>query len=190
MIAGVDEAGRGALAGPVVSASVILGSNVDRSILKDSKRLSKEQRAEISTLLFKSDTCIGIGVHSASFIDKYNILNATLSSMALSIKSLNKKPKNVLVDGNKTPKLNDSSIDIQAIVKGDQKVPEISAASIIAKVYRDTIMDCVDKKFPQYEFSYHKGYATESHYSFIFQYGLLTKFHRKSFNLTRQISLF
>lgn len=190
MIAGVDEAGRGALAGPVVASAVVLGSDVDCSLLKDSKSITEKRRQFIWSYLRESSSYISIGVHSAPYIDKYNILNATLSAMSLSVRELEVKPNKVLVDGNKTPKLDDESVDIQAIVKGDQKVPEISAASIIAKVFRDMIMEKVDKKYPAYQFGVHKGYATESHYNFIFENGIITNFHRQSFNLTRQVSLF
>ena len=190
MIVGVDEAGRGALAGPVVAASVVLGSDVDKTLLVDSKSISQKKREQVYKHLCESTSHIRLGVHSAFYIDKYNILNATLSAMSISINALNLSPKKVLVDGNKVPKLKDKSIDIEAIVKGDQKIVEISAASIIAKVFRDRIMMLVDKKFPVYEFGLHKGYATENHYNAIFENGVLSGFHRESFNLTRQIALF
>lgn len=186
MIAGIDEAGRGALAGPVSIAAVILGPSTNLSLLSDSKALSAPQRLEAYHHIL--DTCIVIqSVLSHKTIDKHNILQATLMGMKFCIEKLPPKCTLVQIDGNKSPYI--THIKIETIVKGDSKIPAISAASIIAKVTRDKIMDACEKKFPQYEFSKHKGYGTEKHYELIFKYGI-SPIHRKTFNLNKQESLF
>lgn len=187
MIAGVDEAGRGALAGPVVAAAVILGPNTNLSLLKDSKTLTPIQRQQAFNNI-QETSIVTVGIISHRLIDKLNILNATLLAMTFAIKKLPKNCLNVKIDGNKVPS-SLSEYELEAIIKGDSKVPAISAASIIAKVTRDTIMDRCHTKFPEYEFQQHKGYGTESHYNCLFKNGI-SPIHRKSFNLTKQESLF
>ena len=187
MIAGVDEAGRGALAGPVVAASVILDPKLSVSLFKDSKQLTAQKRAALYAILRQSDSLIGLGVHSAAYVDRYNILRATMSAMRRSVLALKQVPNEVLVDGNRVPDL--GRISVRSIVQGDRLIPEISAASIVAKVVRDRMMDSLDSKFPSYGFLVHKGYGTEAHYEAIFSHGILS-IHRRSFNLTRQGVLF
>jgi ribonuclease HII len=187
LLAGVDEAGRGALAGPVVSAAVILTDDIPRDCLKDSKSLSKKERENVYNLIVEKTPYIGIGIVSIEKIDSINILQATLISMEKAIRALPTVPDEIMIDGNKSPKL--PMYKIKTIVKGDQRISEISAASIIAKVTRDQIMAEYHQRYPQYNFQENNGYGTEQHYESIFQYGI-SKIHRKSFNLTRQPTLF
>ena len=186
MLAGVDEAGRGALAGPVVASAVIFTQATDPTLFSDSKTLSESRRDALYDIIMA--TCIvGIGSLSARSVDRYNILNATLRAMAFSVNNLAERPDSILVDGNKAPDCR--GIPVEAIVKGDQKIPEISAASIVAKVVRDRIMKKCHDAFPVYGFDIHKGYGTKIHYDAVFAHGP-SVLHRKSFNLTRQESLF
>ena len=187
LLAGVDEAGRGALAGPVVAAAVILTSKVPLDLLKDSKLLSQAQREHAYQHIFQHTPYIGIGVVSHRMIDKLNILNATLLAMKRAILDLSQKPDQVIIDGNKAPRMPEYNLETK--VKGDRFVPAISAASIVAKVTRDAIMNQLALKFPLYGFKQHKGYGTEEHYEAIFLHGQ-TNVHRLSFNLTRQERLF
>lgn len=187
LLAGVDEAGRGALAGPVVAAAVILTSEVPLDLLKDSKLLTQSQREYAYQLIFQHTPYIGIGVVSHRMIDKLNILNATLLAMKRAILALPQKPEYVIIDGNKAPKMPEYTLETK--VKGDRFVPAISAASIVAKVTRDVIMTQLALKFPHHGFIQHKGYGTEDHYEAIFAHGI-TNVHRLSFNLTRQETLF
>jgi ribonuclease HII len=186
--AGVDEAGRGCLAGPVVAACVMLPEGLDTSPFKDSKQLSATKRDELYTLLFESTPMIGVGIVSHQEIDRINILQATLLAMKIAIGHLSILPTEILVDGNKTPEL-DNNLPISAIIKGDATVPAISAASIVAKVTRDRLMDEMHLAFPQYGFNQNKGYGSEAHYEAIFLHGPCP-IHRLSFNLTRQEQLF
>ncbi|MSR88208.1 MAG: ribonuclease HII [Candidatus Margulisbacteria bacterium] len=186
-MAGVDEAGRGALAGPVVAASVVLDPALPPDLFSDSKQLTAARREALFAILETSESYIGVGVHSAFYVDQKNILKATLSAMRHSILSLNYKPNEVLIDGNKIPTL--PGFTMRAIVHGDRLIPAISAASIVAKVLRDRMMDCLDKKFPAYGFKIHKGYGTSLHYEALFVHGI-SDVHRKTFNLHRQQSLF
>jgi ribonuclease HII len=187
LIAGVDEAGRGCLAGPVVAAAVILSSSFDKSLLKDSKQLTAVKRKAIYDNLVNSSSNIGIGIISSEQIDSINILNATYKAMEASVAELTLQPESILIDGNQVPPGLLKNGD--AIIKGDQKIPEISAASIIAKVTRDRLMIEYHKQFPEYEFDKHNGYGTELHYDMVFKYGPCP-IHRKSFNLTKQQTLF
>ncbi len=187
MIAGVDEAGRGALAGPVVAAAVVLDPALPPDLFLDSKQLTAAKREALFIILEASESHIGVGVHSAFYVDQKNILKATLSAMSRSIMALSCTPDEVLIDGNKIPTL--PRFSMRAIVHGDRLIPEISAASIVAKVLRDRMMDCLDKKFPAYGFQIHKGYGTALHYEALFAHGI-SDVHRKTFNLHRQQSLF
>lgn len=179
LIAGVDEAGRGSLAGPVVAAAVILPLEIDLADLADSKKLTPKLRDEI----YEKITEIAIAVSSASIdaeiIDEINILQATLRAMRNAVDQLAITPDFVLIDGNKTPKLDQRN---RAIVKGDTKIRSISAASIIAKVTRDRMMIEFDKIFPNYNFAQHKGYGTIAHRHAIEKYGPC-EIHRRSFKL-------
>lgn len=177
LIAGVDEAGRGPLAGPVVASAVILDAKTKIKGLKDSKLLSETEREA----LFKEIRCKAIAwsVAKASVreIDDINILQASLLAMQRAVHYLKIPPQVVLVDGNFCPSTNYPTL---AIIKGDQFVPAISAASIVAKVLRDRLMKMFDKKYPAYGFAQHKGYSTLAHKEALEQHGPC-RIHRKSF---------
>lgn len=178
LIAGVDEAGRGPLAGPVVASAVILPKDVIINGLADSKKLSSKRRDELFDLIKQKSICIGIGIIDEKKIDEINILQATFLAMHCAINNLPFTPDEILIDGNLTiPSIN---ISQKAIIDGDDKVPSISAASIIAKVTRDRIMIEFDKIYPNYGFAKHKGYGTPQHYSAIKKFGLCD-IHRRSF---------
>lgn len=190
MIAGIDEAGRGALAGPVVSALVIFDNKLDKKEFKDSKTLTHLTRLEKYNILKKSDSIIYFSIINNKIIDKVNILEATLKSMKNCINKLKKEniiPDSIIVDGNKKP--NVDGFNISYCIKGDKLIPEISAASIIAKVIRDKIMIKYAKYYKHHKFDKHKGYGTSLHYECIQKYGI-TKLHRKSFNTSKQLKLF
>ena len=177
IVAGVDEVGRGSLIGPVYAAAVILNKNIRRKNLKDSKKLDKSKREKLSKYI-KKNSIWAIGSASLQEIEKMNILNASLLAMKRAIKKLKKKPKLVLIDGNKSPEIKDFLV--KTIIKGDQKIAEISAASIIAKVSRDKLMLNMSKKFKNYKWNLNAGYGTKAHIAAIKKYGV-TKFHRKKF---------
>ena len=174
MIAGVDEVGRGCLAGPVIAASVILKRPIKG--LMDSKKLSSKKREELSQLIIKN-SIFAIGSADNHEIDKINILQASLLAMQRSLEKLDMQPKKVLVDGNH---IFETSIEIEAIVGGDNLIPSISAASIVAKVFRDRLMMAYSKEFPNYGFDKHKGYPTKLHKEMLKKYGL-TRIHRRTF---------
>ena len=176
LIAGVDEVGRGSIAGPVVSAAVILKKRVLFKNLKDSKKLTFEQRIEVSRDI-KKKSFFSIGVASVKEIEKLNILQASLLSMKRAILSLPKKPDLILVDGIFAPQI---SIKCRTIIKGDEKIKCISAASILAKVYRDKIMIKMSKKYKNYYWNKNFGYGTKQHIVGLKKYGLTTM-HRKNF---------
>jgi ribonuclease HII len=177
LLAGVDEVGRGSLIGPVYAAAVILKEKIDKKKLKDSKKLSKENR-EILEKYIKKNSIWAIGSASKIEIEKYNILNASLLAMERAIKKLKKKPKLVLIDGNKIPKI--KNYKLKNVIKGDEKIPEISAASIIAKVSRDRLVSKMSKKFIKYSWDKNAGYGTKNHLKAIKKFGI-TKHHRKTF---------
>ena len=183
IIAGVDEVGRGSLIGPVYAAAVILNNKIDKKKLKDSKKLSKQSR-EILEKYIKKNSFWAIGSASSIEIEKLNILNASLLAMKRAIKKLKKKPKLVLIDGIHIPKIN--NYIIKNIIKGDQKIPEISAASIIAKVSRDRFITKMSKKFNRYSWDKNAGYGTKDHLAAIKKFGI-TKHHRKSFQPVHNI---
>ena len=177
-LAGVDEAGRSPLAGPVVACACILPSNFPFSQVKDSKLLSEKERER----LFKKLTSFpgveyAIEMASEKEIDLINILQATLSCMKKAVEALKIQPRLVLVDGNCLPTL---SYPAKAVIQGDVSCPSISAASILAKVTRDAIVREYDKKWPEWRFSEHKGYGTQYHFEMIRKYGAL-EVHRRSF---------
>ena len=177
IIAGVDEAGRGCWAGSVVAAAVILDESKPIDGLTDSKKLSEKKREYLYSLIQKRALSWSIAEASATEIDQLNILNATLLAMQRAVAGLDKQPEQVLVDGNRLPKL---SIPAQAIVKGDSLIPAISAASILAKVYRDRLMSTYHEQYPDYAFHLHKSYGTAQHLAEIKQFGVL-EIHRRSF---------
>jgi ribonuclease HII len=186
-VAGVDEAGRGALAGPVVAAAVILADDLERAIFKDSKQLNPQAREEIYTQLRSSRASIGVGVVDNKEIDQMNILAATMLAMKIAIEELKDKPQKVLVDGNKAPHI--AQIPMEAIIKGDTLYAEIAAASIVAKVTRDRMMMKMHDELKEYAFDVHKGYGTDLHYERLFKFGI-SRVHRRSFNLNKQERLF
>jgi len=175
--AGVDEVGRGSLVGPVYAAAVILNNKINKKKLKDSKKLSKKNR-EILEKYIKKNSFWAIGSASLIEIEKLNILNASLLAMKRAIKKLKKKPQLVLIDGNKIPNIR--NYRFKNIIKGDQKIPEISAASIIAKVSRDRLITKMSKKFNKYSWDKNAGYGTKKHIAAIKKFGI-TKIHRKNF---------
>ena len=177
VIAGVDEVGRGSLVGPVFAATVIFKKNVDKKKIKDSKKLSKNKRNLLEKYI-KKNSIWTIGSASLKEIEKLNVLNASLLAMERSIKKLKSKPSLIMIDGNKLPIMN--GYKLKSIVKGDQKVPEISAASIIAKVSRDRLISKMSKKFVKYGWNKNSGYGTKQHLKAIKKFGV-TKHHRRTF---------
>jgi ribonuclease HII len=177
LIAGVDEAGRGPLAGPVVAAAVILDDLNPIVGLTDSKKLTALKRERLYDEIRAKALCCSIAEASVEEIDSLNILNATLLAMRRAVEGLRLKPHKVLVDGNRLPVLD---VLAEAIVKGDSKVPAISAASILAKVHRDRWCLQLHAQYPEYGFDRHKGYGTEAHLQALRTHGA-TPWHRHSF---------
>ncbi len=177
IIAGVDEVGRGSLVGSVYSAAVILPDETSIDTIRDSKQLSEKKRISISSNIVSQSKCVSIGIASKDEIDKINIHHATLLSMKRAINNLVIKPDLILIDGLYTP---DVDYKCESIVKGDTKVKEIAAASIIAKVSRDNEMKFIHNKFKMYLFNKNKGYGTPKHIEAIKCYGK-TIYHRNSF---------
>ena len=183
IIAGVDEVGRGSLIGPVYAAVVILDKKIDKKLLKDSKSISKDKRELLSKYIKKN--CIwAIGKASVKEIDRINILQASLLAMKRAIMKLKKKPSLVLIDGNKLPDI--KNIKLNCVIKGDQKIPSISAASIIAKVARDKMISTLGKKFQGYYWDKNCGYGTKQHLNAIKNIGI-TSHHRKTFSPIKKI---
>ena len=178
IIAGVDEVGRGSLIGPVYAAAVILNKSFNKKLLKDSKSLTKNKREFISKYI-KKNSIWAIGKASVKEIEKFNILNATLLAIKRAIIKLKKKPALVLVDGDKLPKM--ENYKLKSIIKGDQKIPSISAASIIAKVSRDKMITGLGRKYKGYYWDKNYGYGTKQHLKAIKSLGI-TKQHRKTFS--------
>ena len=185
MIAGVDEAGRGPLAGPVVAAAVILDPSQAIDGLTDSKKLSETKRQQLYNEIVSRSLAYGIGMADCSEIDQINILQATFRAMQRAVENLSQLPEQILVDGNKAP---DFGCPATAIIGGDLSEPAISAASIIAKVTRDKIMVNYDQQYPGYGFAAHKGYGTKAHMQALKQLGV-TPIHRQSFAPVRQLCL-
>ena len=177
LAAGVDEAGRGPLAGPVVAAAVILDPRQGIAGLADSKKLTARRREQLFDQIQDKALCCAIGQASVEEIDRLNILQATLLAMQRAVAGLRLVPARVLVDGNRLPRL---PMLAEAIVGGDAKVPSISAASILAKVHRDRWCEQIDAEYPQYGFAAHKGYGTAAHLAALRQHGP-TPWHRRSF---------
>jgi len=183
LVAGVDEAGRGPLAGPVVAGAVIL--HPDRPIegLADSKVLTAARRETLAETIRVRSLCWALGQAEAEEIDRLNILQASLLAMQRAVAGLARAPGRVLVDGNRCPRL---SCAVEAIVKGDATVPVISAASIIAKVHRDHLMTELDASFPGYGFVQHKGYPTRAHLQALERLGV-SAVHRRSFGPVKKM---
>lgn len=177
LIAGVDEAGRGPLAGPVVAAAVILDDRRPIVGLADSKRLSAARREKLYDEILAHALCCSVAEASVEEIDRLNILQATMLAMRRAVQGLRLKPAKALVDGNRLPRL---EVLAEAVVRGDATVPAISAASILAKVHRDRWCQALDARFPQYGFAAHKGYGTAEHLQALREHGPCPE-HRRSF---------
>lgn len=177
LVAGVDEVGRGPLAGPVVAAAVILGEGVLIPGVNDSKKLSEQKREFLNDEIKAQALCYSIGIVDEKIIDEINILNATYLAMKQALEGLSKKPEFILLDA---VTLKDVPIPQKGIIKGDSLSLSIAAASIIAKVERDRIVSSYDEIYPNFSFSKHKGYGTSEHIECIKKYGLLP-IHRRSF---------
>lgn len=183
LLAGVDEAGRGPLAGPVVAAAVILDDLHPISGLNDSKKLSPLRREALYDEIRSKALCCSVAQASVEEIDRLNILQATLLAMRRAVEGLRLLPAKVLVDGNRLPVL---GVLAEAIVRGDATVPAISAASIVAKVTRDRWCADLDQRFPQYGFATHKGYGTAEHLDALRRHGACPE-HRRSFSPVAQV---
>ncbi len=183
-IAGVDEAGRGPIAGPVVAGAVIFKPDEkDIKGLNDSKKLKKYEREELYYEIIKKAVSIGVGVVPENIIDKINIYQATKLAIYFALNSLKITPQYILVDG---MNIEYKNIKTERIIKGDAKIASIAAASIIAKVFRDRIMENYHLKYPQYKFNTNAGYPTKEHIQAIIKYGILP-IHRKSFKPVKNI---
>lgn len=177
VVCGVDEAGRGPLAGPVFAGAVILPENYTHEILNDSKKLSEKKRDLVYDDIIKDAVSWSVGIATEKEIDEINILNATFLAMKRAIEGLNIKPDLAFIDGNRYP---NTGVKEVTIVKGDSKCMSVAAASIIAKVSRDRFMLQMAEKYPQYQFEKHKGYGTKLHYEMIEQFGV-SEIHRRTF---------
>ena len=177
IVCGIDEAGRGPLAGPVYAAAVILPKGCIIDGLNDSKKLSEKKRDYLFDVIKETAVSYGVGVATQQEIDAINILQATFLAMRRAVDNLSVAPDIALIDGNRRPGLN---IAEQDIIKGDAKSMSIAAASVIAKVSRDRYMHEMAEKYPQYQFEKHKGYGTKLHYEMIEKYGIC-EIHRKTF---------
>lgn len=186
-ICGTDEAGRGPLAGPVVVAAVVLPKDFPIELLNDSKKMTEQERNKAEAVIKEKALAYSITALSHKKIDEINILKASLLGMKLCCEKIQKTmPVDMLyADGNKTPDVN---CPVEAVVKGDSKIPEIMAASILAKNTRDRLMVLADKKWPQYGFAKHKGYPTKDHYKAIAMFGPCP-IHRMSFRLTEKTTV-
>tara|TARA_B100001248_G_scaffold58221_1_gene39314 strand:- start:220 stop:813 length:594 start_codon:yes stop_codon:yes gene_type:complete len=177
---GVDEAGRGCLAGPVTAAAVILPANYKNSRINDSKKLSEKERTILQREIIKDCISYSVSHVSPKIIDKINILNASIKAMHLSINKLKVKPNYILVDGNKFKRF--KKIPHKCVVKGDSKFLNIAAASILAKTFRDKLMKNYHMKYPEYGWKDNKGYPTLRHKESLKKYGIVD-IHRKTFKL-------
>ena len=177
VICGVDEAGRGPLAGPVCAAAVILPKHLEIPGLTDSKKMTDKKRRELFPLIQEQAVAYGIGLASQEEIDEINILQATFLAMERALSQLNVRPDMVLIDGNREREF---GVPVQTVIKGDSLSANIAAASILAKVTRDNLMMELALQYPQYGFEIHKGYGTKAHYEALRQYGA-SPIHRRSF---------
>ena len=176
-ICGVDEAGRGPLAGPVCAAAVILPSHLELPGLNDSKKLTDKKRRELYPLIKEQAIAYGIGFASEEEIDEINILQATFLAMQRAIDQLEGKAEFALIDGNREK---DFGLPVMTVVKGDSRSASIAAASVLAKVARDDVMLAIAEEYPEYGFEIHKGYGTKAHYAALREHGA-SKIHRKTF---------
>ncbi len=176
-ICGVDEAGRGPLAGPVCAAAVILPRDCEIEGLNDSKKLSDAKRRALFPVICEKAIAYGIGWASEQEIDEINILQATFLAMQRALDALRVRPDLALIDGNRAK---DFGLPVQTVVKGDSRSANIAAASVLAKVSRDDVMDQMAKEYPQYGFEVHKGYGTKRHYDALREFGA-SPIHRKTF---------
>ena len=177
LICGVDEAGRGPLAGPVCAAAVILPPNLEIPGLNDSKKLSDKKRRELFPIIKEQALAYGIGFADHREIDEINILQATFLAMERALAQLSIKPELALIDGNRQK---DFGIPVTTVVQGDSLSASIAAASVLAKVTRDDVMLSMDQEYPQYSFAVHKGYGTKAHYTAIAEFGP-SPIHRMTF---------
>lgn len=177
LICGVDEAGRGPLAGPVCAAAVILPRGIEIPALNDSKKLTEKKREELYPVIIEKALAYGIAFAAVEEIEEHNILNATFMAMRRAVSQLSLTPELALVDGNRDPVL---GFETRCVVKGDGKCADIAAASVLAKVTRDRYMLEMAEKYPQYHFEQHKGYGTKLHYEAIRENGP-SPIHRMSF---------
>lgn len=177
LICGVDEAGRGPLAGPVCAAAVILPRNIEIVGLNDSKKLSEKSREKLYDEICEKAMCFGIAFASVEEIEEFNILNAAMLAMNRAIAQLEPQPELALIDGNRSSAI---EINSRCVIKGDAKCADIAAASILAKVTRDRYMLEMAEKYPEYHFERHKGYGTKLHYEALREYGPC-EIHRPSF---------
>lgn len=178
LICGIDEAGRGPLAGPVCAAAVILPIGTEIEGLNDSKKLSEKKREMLFPMIIENATAYGIGFASEQEIDEINILNATFLAMRRAVEALGISPDLLLIDGNQKPKIGVG--EEVTVIKGDAKSVSVAAASVLAKVSRDRYMLEKSQEYPQYAFEKHKGYGTKLHYEKIAEYGV-SPIHRKTF---------
>lgn len=186
--AGLDEAGRGCYAGPVYAAAVILPADLSHPLLNDSKQVNEKNRYELRTFIEKKALAFSVASSSVEEIDKYNILKASFMAMHRALDTLKKKPKLLLIDGNRFIRY--KKIPHRCIIKGDGIYTSIAAASILAKTYRDDHMKSLHEAFPQYKWDQNKGYGTEEHRKAIEEFGLCIH-HRRSFNIQPvQVALF
>ena len=183
LIGGIDEVGRGPLIGPVVASCVILPVNYHLEGLTDSKKLSEKKREKFYDILMKDAISIGIGIVSEKEIDELNIYQATKKAMALAVDNMKIKPEHILVDAMPL----ELDIPTTSIIKGDAKSITIAAASVIAKVTRDRMLEELDKKYPMYDLKHNKGYPTKKHLEALKEYGI-TKYHRLSYGPVKKYS--
>jgi len=181
--AGCDEAGRGCFAGPVFAAAVILRKDFHHPLLNDSKQLSEAQRNELRPIIEKEAVCYSVAKVDHDEIDRINILKASIKAMHIALDNLKKRPRYILVDGNRFIPYQD--VKHKCIIKGDGLYSSIAAASVLAKTYRDEFMKNLHVEFPLYNWTSNKGYGTEEHRLAIESHGLC-KYHRLSFNINRQ----
>lgn len=186
--AGLDEAGRGCLAGPVVAAAVILPPGFTHPVLNDSKQLSHKKRMEIREDIYRDAVAWAVGIISPQRIDEVNILNASFDAMIQAVEALKVTPEYLLVDGNRF-RPRHLTIPYRCEVKGDGRFLNIAAASILAKTHRDEIMATLDMEHPEYFWAKNKGYPTKQHREAVWEHGI-TEYHRKSFNTTKPVTLF
>jgi len=177
VIAGIDEAGRGSLAGPVVAAAVVFDPGCSIEGINDSKKLTPKIRESLFDDIYREARAVGVGIVDQQVIDSINILQATFQAMQKAVARLSERPDYLLIDGNRAP---DFELPYKVIVKGDARCFSIAAASIVAKVTRDRIMTELDESYPKYCFKSNKGYATSEHISAIKEYGLTSE-HRYTF---------